>query len=151
MNGVLTELQVEYSAILDKDVIINFNPGSECTVMANALIKDVFSNLIGNAIKHSKVKPVRINLDIKRQEEDGIVYYKVIVEDNGPGIPDVQKEKLFARFNHGATKASGRGLGLYLVRTLVEDFHGWIKVEDRVPGDYTNGTRIVVMLPAIKK
>lgn len=34
----------------------------------------------------------------------------------------------------------GKGLGLYLVKTLIEDFHGEVWIEDRVPGGYTQGT-----------
>jgi signal transduction histidine kinase len=41
------------------------------------------------------------------------------------------------------------GLGLYLVKSLVESYHGSVWVEDRVPGDHTKGSRFVVMLPAI--
>ena len=70
------------------------------------------------------------------------------MEDNGPGIPDSLKARLFTRFQRGATKASGRGLGLYLVKTLVDDYHGTVRVEDRVPGDYKQGTRFVVRLLA---
>jgi signal transduction histidine kinase len=40
------------------------------------------------------------------------------------------------------------GLGLYLVKTIVEDFGGKVRVEDRVPGDHTKGAKFVVMLPA---
>jgi signal transduction histidine kinase len=43
----------------------------------------------------------------------------------------------------------GKGLGLYLVKTLVEYLHGKIFVEDSIPGDYIKGTRFVVMLPAM--
>lgn len=39
---------------------------------------------------------------------------------------------------------------MHLIRTLVEDFNGRVWVEDRVPGDYTKGTRFVVMIPAVK-
>ena len=70
--------------------------------------------------------------------------------------PKTQKDyirscKLFTRFRRGQTKASGKGLGLYLVRTLVESYRGCVRVEDRVPGDHTKGAKFVVMLPAIEK
>jgi signal transduction histidine kinase len=78
-------------------------------------------------------------------------YYRVVVEDNGPGISDNIKSRLFTRFSRGDTKTRGRGLGLFLVKSLVEDYHGKVWVEDRVPGDYTKGARFVVMLPAVDK
>jgi signal transduction histidine kinase len=43
------------------------------------------------------------------------------------------------------------GLGLYLVKSLVDDFHGTVRVEDRVPGDHSKGARFVVLLPAVGK
>jgi signal transduction histidine kinase len=77
------------------------------------------------------------------------MYYRVGISDNGPGIPDELKKKLFGRSQRGPTKTTGRGLGLYLVKELVDDFHGKVWVEDRVPEDYTKGSRFVVMLPAL--
>ena len=76
-------------------------------------------------------------------------YYMVSVEDNGPGIPDNLKEKIFNRLQRGETLARGMGLGLYLVKSLVDSYHGRVWVEDRVAGDHTKGSRFVVMLPAI--
>lgn len=75
----------------------------------------------------------------------------MIVEDDSPGIPDAQKDKIFGRFRRGDTKASGKGLGLYLVKTLVEGYHGRVWVEDRIKGDHTKGARFIVMLPAVGK
>jgi signal transduction histidine kinase len=113
---------------------------------------DVFSNLISNAIKHSDPgKPLDININAIIVEEKGREYNRVTVEDNGSGIPDTVKEKLFARLQRGKTRAEGSGLGLYLVKRLVESFKGRVWVEDRVKGDYTKGSRFVVMLPAVGK
>jgi signal transduction histidine kinase len=119
-----------------------------CFVKANDLIKDVFSNLIDNAIKHSDPdRPLTINIAIRSQKDHKQDYYLCSVEDNGPGIPDWIKDKIFQRFQRGTTKAHGKGLGLYLVKKLVDDYHGAVWVEDRVPGDYTKGAKFVVMLP----
>jgi signal transduction histidine kinase len=81
--------------------------------------------------------------------DKGKKYCKVYVEDNGPGITDSVKNTLFERFRRGDTKASGKGLGLFLVKTLVEDYGGRVWVEDRVPGQQSRGARFVIMLPAI--
>ncbi len=71
----------------------------------------------------------------------------VTIDDNGPGIPDEMKRRLFNRFERGTTPTSGKGLGLYLVRKLVEGYGGHVWVEDRVQGDHSQGSRFVVVLP----
>lgn len=136
----------------DRDVTLNIPNVPHYQVEANELLKDVFINLITNAIKHSyEDKPVTIDVRVEPETEGGRRYYKCVVEDNGPGVPDGLKDKLFYRFQRGDTMAHGKGLGLFLVRTLVEGYGGRVWVEDRVPGDHTKGARFVVRLPAAEK
>jgi PAS domain S-box-containing protein len=133
----------------DRDVRINIQHVQGIVVDGNELLKDVFLNLITNAVKHSdKEKPLIINVKVEPVDENGHQYYRCMVEDNGPGIPDELKNRLFHRFQRGATRTYGKGLGLYIVRTLVEGCQGRVWVEDRVPGDYSQGARFVVLLPA---
>lgn len=73
------------------------------------------------------------------------------IDDNGPGVPDDMKEMIFNRLSRGDTKAKGSGLGLYLVKSLVESYSGRVWVEDRVKGNHTQGARFVVMLPVVEK
>ena len=56
----------------------------------------------------------------------------VRVADNGPGIPDTQKETIFGKGEKGLD-SPGTGLGLYLVRTLVKQYGGAVWVEDNDP------------------
>jgi signal transduction histidine kinase len=118
--------------------------------MANELLYDVFSNLIDNAIKHSQDTPT-INVKLEKVNEPAGTFYMVTIEDNGKGVPDELKGHIFDRFHRGETKAKGKGLGLYLVKTLVESYNGLVWVEDRVPGDHTKGSKFIVMLPAFEK
>jgi signal transduction histidine kinase len=105
---------------------------------------------VGNAIKHSN-SPVDIRISSACVYEDGKKYCLVEVEDNGPGIPDSLKQQIFDRSGNerGIALPHSKCLGLYLVKTLVSDYHGRIWVEDRVPGDHTKGSRFVVLLPAL--
>jgi PAS domain S-box-containing protein len=144
MKEMLYKIAREYSHIPGRDITINYKPALEYRVKANELLEDVFANIVSNSIRHSE-GPLTIDIIITHEHETG--YYRISFEDNGPGIPDNLKEKIFLRFTQGNTKAEGKGLGLYLVKTLVEDFHGKVWVEDRVQGDYTKGSRFVVMLP----
>jgi len=111
------------------DAVIH-HEGAPHTVLADRLLSEVFSNLIGNAVKFGG-PGVHIFIRTERQE-DGTVL--VAVEDTGPGIPDIAKKAIFRRFGQGKRQGSGDGLGLYIVRTLVERYGGRVWVEDRVPG-----------------
>jgi PAS domain S-box-containing protein len=71
-------------------------------VMANELLYDVFTNLVGNAIKHSNGSDVNISVNVDDFREGGNTYYKVCVEGTGPGIPDEMKEKVSSTGCSGA-------------------------------------------------
>jgi signal transduction histidine kinase len=144
---VLRDAARQYTNIPGRDVTITENIRGDCKVMANNLLSDVFSNIIGNSVKHSEGH-ITIGVHLDRVQENGSAYCQVRIEDDGPGIPDGLKSSIFDRFQKGSARASGKGLGLYLVKRLVESFHGRVWVEDRVPGDSARGSCFVVMLPA---
>ncbi len=106
----------------------------------------VVSNIVDNSIKHSRGN-VEINISLNSVKIDNKKFYEVSIEDNGPGIkPDLQK-RIFNRMFYEGGIMRGKGLGLYLVKILVECFHGNVFVEDRVQGDRSKGSRFVVLLP----
>ena len=150
LGPLLAEVVEEYSNIPGTNVIFNYTIANGFYVKANPLLSDAFINLVDNAIKHSN-GPVTINIGMSKVSSNEDTFYQVAVEDNGPGIPDDKKDEVFHRLNRGQTMARGTGLGLYIVKTLVESFHGSISIEDRVPGVYKMGSRFVVKLPAAEK
>jgi signal transduction histidine kinase len=145
---VLTSVKNQFSGIPDRDVRIDLRSKGRCFVMANELLRDVFSNLVGNAIKHS-TGPLAINIDLTCSPEGHKHFCQVAIEDNGPGIPDTMKEQIMGPHRR-ITTGQSRGIGLYLVRTLIDDYQGKIRVEDRIKGDHKKGTRFVVSLPAVE-
>ncbi len=146
--AVLSSVKDEYANVPGRDVRINLDKTCDCTVMANELLRDVFSNLVGNAIKHSS-GALTVNVGLTCRNEDKARFCQVTVEDNGPGVPDDEKSAILYRSLRGRP-GRDRGLGLYIVTTLVDDFHGRIWVEDRVPGDFARGARFVVVLPEVQ-
>lgn len=149
VGEVLLEVKKQFDSVPGREVSIIIKNNDASQVMANDLLKEVFSNLVGNAIKHSD-SPLDINISSSCVQEDGKKFCRVEVEDNGPGIPDVMKRQIFDRSSDGrGVLPSGKGLGLYLVKTLVSDYNGRIWAEDRVPRDHTKGSRFVVLLPAL--
>jgi PAS domain S-box-containing protein len=147
---VLTESWREYGALPAIHATLNLNGLERGNVMADDLLYDVFSNLLINAIKHTGDR-ANILVTLEKVADHGVYYYHVSVEDDGPGIPDHLKEVIFNRMLSGEEKSKGRGLGLYLVRSLVDSYNGQVWVEDRVPGDHTRGAKFVVILPAADK
>jgi signal transduction histidine kinase len=149
LGSLLDETIGRYRSVRGRKVTINFTRRDGCHVMATELLQEVFSNLISNAIKHS-AGAVTIDIDMRKIRYNGEEYCAVSVSDNGPGIPDEKKKALFTCFMRGSTKAKGTGLGLYLVKSLVETFKGYVWAEDRVTGDHTKGSKFVAMLPSIE-
>jgi signal transduction histidine kinase len=149
LESMLRDVVADYSCVPGREVTIGLSCEPPCQVQANELLKDVFLNLIGNAIKHSS-GPLRIDVSVTHTSSDNVDYCMVTIEDTGPGIPDDRKRWLIDRTSAPAPGGAGRGFGLRLVKSLVDDFHGKLLLEDRVPGDYAKGSRFVVMLPAVK-
>jgi PAS domain S-box-containing protein len=147
VGALLEELVEQFRSIPNRDVHIEYEPHGKYQVKANALLKDVFLNIIGNSIKHS-TGPLEIRIEADSVEQDGERYCRVAVEDNGPGIPDMLKLTLFDRLNLASTRARGKGFGLCLIKMLVDDYGGSFRVEDRVEGDCSKGCRFVVLLPS---
>jgi signal transduction histidine kinase len=130
-----------------KVVNITYNDDKEMYVKGISLLKEAFCNLIDNSIKYSG-SVVNIVITAGEKILRDRCYYEVIVEDDGIGIPDDMKAKVFNRSQRGDTKVKGTGMGLYIVRALVERFGGSIGVENRVDGDYTKGTKFIMLLPS---
>jgi len=109
-------------------------------VLADDLLPEVFTNLIGNAVKHGGPG---VAVAVRTEEEDGFV--RVTVADTGRGVPDGQKEEIFHRYEK-KQRGVGEGLGLYLVQILIGRYGGKIWVEDRVPGRSDDGAAFVFTL-----
>jgi signal transduction histidine kinase len=96
------------------------------------MVQIAISNLIDNALKYSsKVDPV----DIRLHKKDHHIVLEVM--DQGEGIPDKEKKKIFQKFyrlgNESTRKTKGTGLGLYLTKKIVEKHNGTLYVKDHQP------------------
>jgi len=100
-------------------------------------LKPVFTNLLNNAIQHTGSD---VTVRIAGHDADDTV--RVVVEDDGPGVPPEERERIFER---GVTTDGGDGgLGLHIVATILERSDGSIRVTE---GDL-DGARFEVTLPA---
>jgi signal transduction histidine kinase len=108
------------------------------TVLANSMLGVVFDNLFSNSVKFGG-KDVEISVSGK-DLPDGLV--EICVSDNGPGIPDTMKKLVFDRFMADTRKRSSYGLGLHIVKMLIESYGGKVWAEDRIAGDEKFGVAI---------
>ncbi len=127
------------------DVIYSMDDG-EVKVMGNDLLEDVFQNLLGNAVKFDKNQDVRVDIG-HSLSEDGM-YWKLEFKDNGVGVSDNIKEKIFGRLDRGDKTVHGSGLGLAIIKRIVVDMcEGKVWVEDKVEGDRSRGANFIVEIP----
>jgi two-component system nitrogen regulation sensor histidine kinase NtrY len=101
-------------------------------------IRRVMINLIDNAVEAMEQ---RGTIEIETQHDPSHNLVRVIVADDGPGIPASERDKLFLPYY--STKRRGSGLGLAIVRRIVAEHGGSIDLTDNTP----RGTRFAVELP----
>jgi nitrogen-specific signal transduction histidine kinase len=127
-----------------KKVVINNNARPGQLALANNMVHDVFRHILENAIKYDAHSDKVIDIDVSESKCDGHDCWTIHFADHGPGIPDARKKSIFERMLGGSTR--GAGIGLSIVRLIVDKLGGRIWVEDRVPGDPSQGSVFVVQL-----
>lgn len=120
------ELEKRRETFPDAEIRMPELPDPETRVLANELLSSVFRNLVNNAVQHNHRAEPKVRITVRDGEES----VRVRVADNGPGIPDTVKQRLFEEGNKGL-ESGGTGIGLFLVHSLVESYGGDVWVEDR--------------------
>ncbi len=123
LQNVLHSLQYE---IDEKKVAVQLDPLPTITADSWALTK-VFMNLLGNAIAYGPASGAAIQVIA----EAGPVGCRIGVRDNGIGIPEADRPRLFRRFERGSNTGgiSGTGLGLHIVKEIVQGHGGTVSFE----------------------
>lgn len=116
-------------------------------INANDLLLDVFENLLINSIRHNSNLKIEICVKVSKIGENNKNLIKFEFKDNGPGISDERKETIFSMRRGFNKKEKGMGLGLSLVKKIINSYNGKIWVEDRIKGDYTKGSNFILLIP----
>ncbi|MFW9988903.1 MAG: PAS domain S-box protein, partial [Candidatus Odinarchaeota archaeon] len=115
--------------------------------IGNELLQDVFDNILRNGIKHNENSEIQLSIKISKQTVEGKNNIKIEFIDNGIGIPEDRKIDIFQPSNRERKGSKGMGIGLSLVKKILDIFKGKIWVEDKIEGDYTQGSKFIVLLP----
>ena len=127
-NGIFSDVRIE-QRYAEGVALVRLDPEQ---------IRRVIINLVDNAIEAMERRG-EIVLETQLDPSNGLV--RVMVSDNGPGIPAAEREKLFLPYY--STKRRGSGLGLAIVRRIIAEHGGSIDVGDNTP----RGTRFTIELP----
>jgi two-component system nitrogen regulation sensor histidine kinase NtrY len=127
-KGIFTDICIEQ----------RLAPGMPLVRLDLEQIRRVIINLVDNAIE-AMDRHGRILIETQLDQTNSLV--RLIVADDGPGIPPAEREKLFLPYY--STKRRGSGLGLAIVRRIIAEHGGNIEVGENVP----RGTRFTIELP----
>ncbi len=143
VGPVLDEVAARYRAD-GLDLELRLDRAVQTVRMARETLESVLSNLIDNARQHGgpEVK-VTLAAELDSGEPDQAATVVITVADNGPGISQANRARVFDRFFTTARNRGGSGLGLSIVKTLVEVHGGRIDLESE-PGS----TAFRIRLPA---
>jgi two-component system, NtrC family, nitrogen regulation sensor histidine kinase NtrY len=127
-NGIFTDVEIR-RAFAERLPTVSVDPEQ---------IRRVVINLVDNAIE---AMDQRGTIEVETQHDRTNNLVRIVVADDGPGIPPAEREKLFLPYY--STKRRGSGLGLAIVRRIVAEHGGSIEVADNAP----HGTRFAIELP----
>ena len=127
-NGIFADVRIER----------RFAAGVPLVRLDAEQIRRVIINLVDNAIEATE-RAGQIVVETQHDAVNNIV--RLVVADDGPGIPPAEREKLFLPYY--STKRRGSGLGLAIVRRIIAEHGGSVEVGDNTP----RGTRFAIELP----
>ena len=141
LSEVVTHAAAELEPLAgDHEISVDAPPGAHVDGARDELHRLVL-NLMENALRHTD-PGTAVEATVERRNGEVVLS----VEDDGPGIPHEQREKVFERFYRGSGEHSGSsGLGLSIVRAVATSHGGTVRLEEPLDG---RGARFVVRIPA---
>jgi signal transduction histidine kinase len=121
-------------------------PEESLIVKGGDLLLDAFENILLNGCIHNESDQIELWIDLSKVQKEGQNYIKIEVKDNGMGISKQRKKDIFKRSYEINHQGKGMGIGLSLVKEIIDTYGGKIWVENRVKGDYSLGSNFIVLL-----
>jgi PAS domain S-box-containing protein len=127
---VLEEVKEEISPlIMSSNAIISENLQVQELIFAKANLRSILYNLLSNAVKYRSPER-QIEVEVATYKEEGQIV--VSVRDNGLGLSETQQAKLFTMFKRFHRDIEGTGIGLYIVKRVIENYGGKIQVKSKL-------------------
>jgi signal transduction histidine kinase len=116
-------------------------------INTDEFLLDVFKNLLYNSVNYNENEVVEILIKSSTIQKEKGRFLKLEFIDNGIGIPDFRKESIFMRGIEKDKSVSGIGLGLSLVKKILNNYNAEIYVENKISDDYTKGSNFILLFP----
>ena len=127
IGALVRELTANSELVAERRLALDTAP---IVVKADAsMVERIVENLLGNTIKHTPGDS-RIWVRVERQDDGALI----VVEDDGPGVPPEERDRIFEAFRQGSGAGVGSGVGLALVSRFAELHDGRAWVEERPGG-----------------
>ncbi|QHT67309.1 PAS domain S-box protein [Rhodocytophaga rosea] len=141
IQRVIDEVELDLTKLLEATPVhIDKNIEIDEFRFARKNLQSIFYNLLSNAVKYaSPERRPQITIVTQKRED----YVMIEVKDNGIGISENNLQKLFTMFKRFHTHVEGTGIGLYIVKRIVENAGGKIGVESKL----NRGTAFTIYLP----
>jgi PAS domain S-box-containing protein len=140
LRKAIKVLSQDIELVMGRRITTRFTSKLSTVLIDEDAFEDAAINLIKNALQAVKEDGhVEVSLCRKGTSRDGKIV--LVIQDNGPGIPDHVRQKIFEPYF--STKARGMGLGMAVVKQIIEAHGGTIAVANREP----HGTQVIVELP----
>jgi PAS domain S-box-containing protein len=131
----------------DQKLVIKTDiPDNDLRVRAGKLLLDAFENILINGIIHNENDIKKLWIQVSKIQNKDKKYVKIEFMDNGIGISDERKKLIFLRKYTKNKSKTGMGIGLSLVKKIIDEYNGEISVQNRVEGEYQKGTNFIIFL-----
>ena len=132
----------------EKDVEVRLLPMTEIhMVQADGWLRDLFSHLLDNAVKFSRERRVEVAVSVAEGVAGGTLVFRIA--DKGRGISPEEREIILDRLGSRKRDYSSfrSGIGLFIVKTILDRYGGRLWIEERVPGEHKEGSVLCLELP----
>jgi len=147
INVINESIENVLSRFQYREIEINIEKANEIpNVKGGDLLIDAIENILINGALHNESDMIRISVNVSEVYNNAEKCVKLEFKDNGIGIIDNRKKAIFERSYKKDKSTGGMGIGLSLVKTIINSYDGQVKVHNRVMGDHTKGSIFVVLL-----
>jgi len=147
INVIKGSIEDILSRFQDREIEIKVEKTNEIfNVKGGDLLIDAFENILINSATYNESETIRIWVKVSEVYKEDEKFVRIEFKDNGIGIIDDRKKAIFKRNYNKDRSTGGMGIGLSLVKTIINSFDGQVWVDNRIMGDHTKGSNFIILL-----